>query len=200
MTKKPTPIPDEKPVEIAVPEPVLPGKKPKKSGPKKKAPRIKGLTKTEELALEKRRSIVASNLLAGLNYRDMAVALNVSLGTIAHDVGIILNRWREEQVRTIDDVNEVELRRLDTMLNAIWTDAKKGSLGHIDRVIRIRDTKARILGSDAPTEQNVNLTDTRDANDLSDDELAAIASGKRTNTGKSGGTTTPKTTSPKKPR
>ena len=204
MKKKPTPDavekPVENPVETVVPEPVLPTKKPKKPGPKKKAPRIKGLSKEAELALEKRRAIVASNLLAGLNYRDMAVALNVSLGTIAHDVGIILARWREEQVRTIGDITEIELRRLDTMLNAVWGDAKAGKLGHIDRVIRIDERRARILGTDAPTEANVNLLDTRDANDLTDDELAAIASGKRTNTGKSGGSVTPTKASKKKPR
>ena len=204
MNKKPAPAPDKKPAkkpaEIAVPEPVLPTQKPKKPGPKKKVPRIRGITKTEELALEKRRAIVASNLLAGLNYRDMAVALNVSLGTIAHDVGIILARWREEQVRTIGDITEIELRRLDTMLNAVWADAKSGKLGHIDRVIRIDERRARILGTDAPTEANVNLLDTRDANDLTDDELAAIASGERTNTGKSGGSVTPTKASKKKPR
>ena len=199
MKQKPTPPTDEKPAEIAVVTAIAPTKKPKKKPVKKGVPRLRGVTKEQELELEKRRAIVASNLLAGLNYRDMAVALGVSLGTVANDVKIILERWREEQVRTLGDITEIELRRLDTMLNAVWGDAKAGKLGHIDRVIRIDERRARILGSDAPTEQNLNLTDTRDANDLTDDELAAIASGKRTNTGTSGGSVTSKAKSKKKP-
>ena len=58
---------------------------------------------TKKAEIENRRTeVVAANLLAGLNYRDMASGLDVSLGTIANDVKIILGRWQKEQVETTE--------------------------------------------------------------------------------------------------
>jgi len=46
---------------------------------------------------EERRKKVAANLLAGLNYRDMAEALNIGIGTISGDVKMILKRLRADK-------------------------------------------------------------------------------------------------------
>jgi len=48
---------------------------------------------------EERRRKIAANLLAGLNYRDMAEALNIGIGTISGDVKMILKRLRVDQGR-----------------------------------------------------------------------------------------------------
>jgi hypothetical protein len=99
--------------------------------------------KNREAEREMRRKKVAANLLAGMNYREMAAALGVSIGTIANDVKIILGRWQREQVETVDEWVQIEEKRIDRAINAIWNDILDGNLGAIDRLIRLQDQRAK---------------------------------------------------------
>jgi hypothetical protein len=105
----------------------------------------RGLTKQQELEIENRRKIVSANILAGLNYRDMATQLNVAIGTIARDVKIITTRLKHEQLADIELVAQTELRRLDTALNAIWAKVQAGDYTAIDKLLRLQDQRAKYL-------------------------------------------------------
>lgn len=50
-----------------------------------------------------------------------------------------------------DEVRKIEAERLDALLLAMWTPAQQGDQGAIDRVLRIMERRARLLGIDAPT-------------------------------------------------
>src|SRR3990172_3254035 len=97
---------------------------------------------------EIRRQKVAANLLAGLNYRAMAEAMGVSIGTIAGDVKVILNRWQKEQVGVVDQVMQIELTRLDRALNAIWANVLAGDDKAINNLLKIMERRAKLLGMD----------------------------------------------------
>lgn len=135
-----------------------------------------GEPKSKKALIEQRRRIVAANLLAGLNYRDIATGLNVSLGTIARDVKILFERWRKEQVQTIDEQKDIDLRRIDVAINAIWDEVKNGHLGAIDRMDKLLQRRSRMLGYDAPETIKVKHVPD-DVKEMTDDELAAIAAG-----------------------
>jgi len=45
-------------------------------------------------------------------------------------------------------VLQLELERLDAMQAAIWDDAMNGHLGAIDRVLKIMERRAKLLGLD----------------------------------------------------
>lgn len=113
--------------------------------------------KTKQAEIEMRRKAVAANLTAGLTYRDMAEVLDVSLATIAGDVKIIVGRWQREQVANIDDWIQIELHRLDRLLNGLWTTASDGQLDAIDRVLKIMERRARLLGLDKRVAQSIEL-------------------------------------------
>ena len=115
--------------------------------------------KNRRAQIEERRKKVAANLLGGLTYRQMAGALDVSLGTIANDVKIILGRWEREQVQDVSEWVELESRRLERMLNAIWNDAIDGKSSAIDRALRIMERRAKLLGLDAPSKQQISGAD-----------------------------------------
>ncbi len=117
----------------------------------------RGMTKQRELELEERRKIVAANVLAGLNYRDMASQLNVSLGTIANDVKIVARRYREEQINEYADIVQLELRRIDTALNAIWTDVKLGSKEAIQTMLALQNQRAKYLALFEPEINRIEL-------------------------------------------
>ena len=48
------------------------------------------------------------------------------------------------------ELREIETRRYDKLLFAIWPAAMKGDLDAIDRVLKIAAQRARLLGLDAP--------------------------------------------------
>jgi hypothetical protein len=105
----------------------------------------KGLTPAQEIEIEKRRKTVIANLMAGMTYRDMAAALNVSIGTIANDVKKVMGRLRKEQITNMEDVVQLELRRLDVILNKIWEKVLDGDMAAADRVLKIQDQRAKFL-------------------------------------------------------
>ena len=99
---------------------------------------------------EQRLNTVAANLLAGLSYRQMASALGVSHMTIKTDVDILFARWREEQVKHVNDKIELDLRRIDLAHNAIWGRVLSGD----DKAIRsfndLMDRRMKLQGTAAP--------------------------------------------------
>jgi hypothetical protein len=128
----------------------------------------------KKLELEQRRKAVAANILAGLNYRDIAEGLGVSLGTIARDAQIMLERMRKEQVQTVSEAVLVDLRRIDVALNAIWDDVKSGKLLAIDRMERLLRRRAEMLGYDQQV-FNVNLSGEINIEAVRDKRWQAVA-------------------------
>lgn len=114
--------------------------------------------KTEsENEIARRRKMVAANLLAGLTYREIAGALNVSLGTIASDRKAILQEWKKHYTQDYDKWIQIQLRRLDVMLNAIWDQARDGSLKHIETAMSIMERQESLLGVKKYVELSGNL-------------------------------------------
>jgi len=116
-------------------------------------------SKSKRAEIEERRKQVAANLLGGLNYREMAEALGVSIGTIASDVKIIMGRWEREQVESINEWVALEDRRLDRLLNALWNDALAMNFSAIDRVLSIQNQRAKLKGLYAPERREVTGAD-----------------------------------------
>lgn len=50
-----------------------------------------------------------------------------------------------------DELRQLEVERLDRLLTAVWRSAMGGNLGAVDRVLRVAERRARLLGLDAPT-------------------------------------------------
>lgn len=104
-----------------------------------------------EIEREERRKKVAANLLAGLNYREIAAALGVSVGTVSNDVDLLVRRWRTEQISEIGQWQSLNLKRLDRAINAIWGQVADGNLAAIDRLQKLIEQQGRLLGFDQST-------------------------------------------------
>jgi len=131
-------------------------------------------SKKQQMDIEKRRLIVMSNILAGLNYRDIASQLNVSLGTISRDANAVINRLKKEQVLDAQKAILLDLRRIDVLINGIWTDAKNGKLLAVDRVIKLLERRAKMLGYDEQT-LNLNVSGGVDIEAIRDQRWQAIS-------------------------
>jgi hypothetical protein len=52
-------------------------------------------------------------------------------------------------VDDVEDIRALETERLDAMLLVCWAKACEGDLGAVDRVLRVMERRARLLGLDA---------------------------------------------------
>lgn len=87
---------------------------------------------------------------AGYSYREIGKAIGIGT-TSAHR--LVTRAVVETRKAIAEDVNEMralELSRLDALLGGLWADARRGHLGAIDRVLRIMERRAKLLGLDAP--------------------------------------------------
>lgn len=105
----------------------------------------------DDIEREARRKKVAANLIAGLNYREIAEALNVSIGTVSSDVAALLKRWRAEQISDIGQWQALNTKRIDRAINAIWKEVADGNLQAIDRLQKLIDQQGRLMGFDPST-------------------------------------------------
>lgn len=67
----------------------------------------------------------------------------------------IKSALRDIPAEAAHEVKAIELERLDTLLKSIWSGALSGSLGAVDRAIRIMERRARLLGLDATPQVDV---------------------------------------------
>jgi len=54
-----------------------------------------------------------------------------------------------------EELRQLESERLDALLLALWSQARQGNLGAVDRVLRVMERRARLLGLDAPIKTDI---------------------------------------------
>lgn len=65
---------------------------------------------------------------------------------------------------TKQQARALELERLDDLLLGLWLRARGGDEKAVAQVLKIEERRAKVLGTDAPTEQRVRLTVTGQLN------------------------------------
>lgn len=101
-------------------------------------------------AVNARRARVSALILAGMTEREIAGALNVSLGTVNGDAQELRVQWRKQQLDNIDDALALDLTRIESLIKSVWAKAKQGNLGAMDRVIRMIELRKEIYDYQAP--------------------------------------------------
>ena len=97
---------------------------------------------------------------SGKGYDEIAKALGYTNRSGAYKAVLrVLDRWTRETGENVETVRSIELRRCDSMIVALWPAALRGDPQAIDRVIKIMDRRAKFLGLDAPTKQEVSGPD-----------------------------------------
>jgi len=97
-----------------------------------------------------RRAAVMKELVAGLNQREIAEKLGCSVGAVNGDIKAVFAELDEATAYSALQFRALELHRLDRLTAAIWRKALCGAMPAIDRVIKIMERRAKMLGLDAP--------------------------------------------------
>lgn len=92
---------------------------------------------------------------AGLDYQSIADQIGyTNRGTAYHAVQSALRRGFVEPAA---EVRQLESERLDALQQAVWEAALRGDTKAIDRVLRISDQRAKLLGLNAPVKADVTV-------------------------------------------
>jgi len=93
---------------------------------------------------------------AGLSYEEIAHRTGYKTPQAAWKaVQSALNRSLKEAG---EEVRTIELQRLDAMMLPLYARAKKGELGAVDRLLKILERRAKLLGLDAPVKSTADGT------------------------------------------
>ena len=122
-----------------------------------------GRSSAYRIAMTERRTRALALRRGGMSYRMIADRLrgkdgvpdNYAHTTAYKDVMAMLTEETEHQRELADQIRELELQRLDAMLMGLWNDAQRGNHGAVDRVLRISERRAKLLGLDAPVRTDI---------------------------------------------
>lgn len=119
---------------------------------------MKGVSKERREAISHRRSIIANFMMSKLTQEDIVRALkeqhNIEIDqtTISRDMTELRKQWQKEQ--DISIVKGQEVVELDYMeREAAIRYASTKDPGWIDRRLKIKERRAKLLGLDAPAKQ-----------------------------------------------
>jgi hypothetical protein len=105
--------------------------------------------------MEARRVKVYDLRLRGKTIREIAAAVGVSVQTAHADVTAVLTRIKADANDTAEQVRQLEIERLDKMLDAFWLGVLDGNEKAADVVLKVQARRAKLLGLDAPEQHSV---------------------------------------------
>ena len=111
------------------------------------------------LAVAERRLKVFDLHKAGLSQSDIADALDINANTVSKYLHDELQELAKQQSALVETARDVELVRLDRLQASIWPEAISGKLACMDRVLRIMERRAKLLGLDKPQVMEHNIGD-----------------------------------------
>lgn len=105
-----------------------------------------------------RRQEVQRMMLARVPTRIMAEVLNVSTNTINNDCRVIERHWELTRIKDREKLRRREMRVLDNCEDALIMSATGGNIDAIDALLRVQARRAKLLGLDAPTQAQLEVT------------------------------------------
>ena len=92
----------------------------------------------------------------GLTFDLIAKELGFKHASGAHKAYV--NACKRIIVSDVQEIRRVEVERLDIAQTSIWARVLRGEIPAIQTLIRIMERRARLLGLDAPTKAQVEIT------------------------------------------
>jgi transposase len=103
-----------------------------------------------------RQTKVAEMRLAGFtSQRAIAQRLGVDKATISRDFKELDAKFQEIAAQVIVRAKGLDLERIEALIDAIWAKAENGDTWSIDRIVKLLERKANLLGLDAPKKTEV---------------------------------------------
>jgi len=113
-------------------------------------------TTSSRITVAREREVQALELRKhGASYRVIGRQLGISYQA-AHDAVMrVLARFAAQNEKHTRELRQLEVERLDTALLVVMPKVRAGDLTAVDRLIRLIDSRARLLGLNAPAQVEV---------------------------------------------
>lgn len=108
----------------------------------KSSPRRANAIKHRETALDWRR--------AGLSFERIGEKMGISKVRAHQLVTEAMEHTRQAIAAGADELRAEEVARLDGLLEKLWPKARRGEVAAVDRVLKIGERRAKLLGIEAP--------------------------------------------------
>lgn len=118
----------------------------------------------------KRQQIALALRLKGYTYYQIGAKLKVSYVSAWHYVQDAMATARTEMAEDVEKVRDLEVSRLDAMLEKHWSRRQDPRTS--ETILKIMDRRAKLLGLDVPTKTDVNVTGLEK---MTDEELLKMA-------------------------
>lgn len=112
-----------------------------------------GKHSAKKIQLEERRQYALELRKGGMSYRDIASAVKHEYGleryghtNAKYDVDAVVSAYTEDAFSSAKELVAMELSRLDDLQAALWNDALSGKMDAVDRVLRVMQQRADLLG------------------------------------------------------
>jgi hypothetical protein len=89
----------------------------------------------------------------GATFTEIGEALGINRSAAHKAVSRALDELAQLAEGEVVSLRALELDRLDALQRSIWTQAMDGALPAVDRLLRIMERRAKLLGLDAPVKQ-----------------------------------------------
>ena len=117
---------------------------------------------TQRRAADRQRKLdrqqqLATLRLAGIrNQTALAARFGVAQSTISRDFAELDRQFADRAREDVAAARGLDLERLDDLLTALWTEAKRGNWHAVDRALKVMERRAALLGLDSA--KKVDLT------------------------------------------
>lgn len=121
--------------------------------PKRRSKRGESRTSPRRMKAVERQRQALELRMAGYTYDVIAERIGYTDGSAAYKAVMagILKTLQEPA----DHVRAIEVARLDKLMAGIYLQAKQGNLPSMDRVLKLMERRARLLGLDRPVQWEV---------------------------------------------
>ena len=134
--------------------------------------RVRGRNVGKRVAAQDRMLRALELRKEGMGYRE--IAAKVGYAGPAGAFQAVETALRETLREPADAVRQLEAERLDAMTAILWPLAAKGNLAAVDRLLRVMERRARLLGLDRPVlapSMDIDVTQ------LTDEQLQRLVEG-----------------------
>ena len=105
-------------------------------------------TGSKRAAITEKRRHALKLRMKGLTFSDIARQVGYAAPSGAYKA--VRAALQSDGGAAAGEIRELHMARLDTLLGAIWDAACRGELQAVDRVLRVLDRQAKLLGLDLP--------------------------------------------------
>lgn len=112
-------------------------------------------SKTSKRRLEARERWIAALELRKKGLTFDAIAQELGYAGRQQSYTAVMKALKETLREPSDELRSLEAERLDTITDALWGDAKRGDTGAIDRILKIMERRAKLLGLDVPKDESL---------------------------------------------